>query len=146
MLGNCLQNCRGTVFKSVGELSPKALSGNCLIGELTLVPIKTTCHHLSLDISCHQIVRPKSCHTSILFVFLLFWGTLLLYFKNCQIAKYIVKFISSILACFTNPRLVFAYVIRQADSLGLSRKPDIPWSQLLRCSHIKWKCLNKRLK
>ena len=29
MSGNCLQKCRGTVFKSVGELSPK-VSGNCL--------------------------------------------------------------------------------------------------------------------
>ena len=29
--GNCLQKCRGTVFKSVEELSPKAVSGNCLV-------------------------------------------------------------------------------------------------------------------
>ena len=31
MSGNCLQKCQGTVFKFVRELSPKTVSGNCLV-------------------------------------------------------------------------------------------------------------------
>ena len=38
MLVNCLQKCRWTVFKSVDELSPKNVSVNCLVGELSCSP------------------------------------------------------------------------------------------------------------
>ena len=58
--------CRGTVFKSVGELSsnllgelsPKAVLGNCLVEELSCSPVYPVREHMTLVMPNYKTMLP----------------------------------------------------------------------------------------
>ena len=58
---NCLQNCRWTVFSFVGELSPKSVSVNCLVGCSTLNALNSIKTFRYINYSTPYFLSPLYC-------------------------------------------------------------------------------------